>query len=371
MEPMNATAHVTADRCEIWVPTQNATGAQETAAALTGLAPERVIVHTTYLGGGFGRRAEQDFVAEAVEIAKIVRAPVQVVWSRADDMQHDFYRPATCNVLKAGVTGGELRAWTHRIVGPAILGRVAPRAIQDGIDPTSLEGAWHLPYAIENLEVSYTLHDPGIPVGWWRSVGSSQNAFVTECFLDEVAVAAGRDPLEFRCALLAGAPRHRAVLELAAAKGDWGAPLPAGRGRGLAVHESFGSIVAACIEVAVTGGAVRVVRATCAVDCGTVVHPAIVTAQMESGLLFGLCAALKQEIRIEKGRVVQSSFDDYPLLALDEAPAVAVHLAPSGAELGGIGEPGVPPAAPALVNAIFAATGKRVRRLPVRSTDLG
>ncbi len=371
MEPMNATAHVTADRCEIWVPTQSATGAQERAAALTGLAPERVIVHTTYLGGGFGRRAEQDFLAEAVEIARVVGAPVQVVWSREDDMRHDYYRPATYNVLRAGLdSGGGLTAWTHHIVGPAILGRVAPRAIQDGIDPTSLEGAWHLPYAIENLEVAYTRDDPGIPVGWWRSVGSSQNAFVTECFLDEVAAAAGRDPLEFRRVLLAGAPRHLAVLDLAAARADWGAPLGAGRGRGLAVHESFGSIVAACVEVAVTGSAVRVERVVCAVDCGTVVHPDIVVAQIESGILFGLSAALKQEITIEKGRVVQASFDDYPMLALDEAPAIAVHLAPSGAELGGIGEPGVPPAAPALLNAVFAATGKRVRRLPIRAADL-
>lgn len=372
MEPMNATAHVTAGRCEVWVPTQSATGAQERAAALTGLDPERVIVHTTYLGGGFGRRAEQDFLAEAIEISKAVGAPVQVVWSREDDMRHDFYRPATYNVLRAGFdAGGHLLAWTHHIVGPAILGRVAPAAIRDGIDGTSLEGAWHLPYAIENLEVAYTLHDPGIPVGWWRSVGSSQNAFVTECFLDEVAAAAGRDPLDLRRELLAAAPRHRAVLDLAAEKAGWGVSPGSGRGKGLAVHESFGSIVAVCAEVAVAQGAVRVERVVCAVDCGTVVNPDTVEAQMESGILFGLSAALKQEITIEKGRVVQSNFDDYPMLALDEAPAIAVHLAPSGAELGGIGEPGVPPAAPALVNAVFAATGKRVRRLPIRAADLG
>jgi isoquinoline 1-oxidoreductase beta subunit len=371
MEPMNATAHLTAERCEVWVPTQSATGAQEKAAALTGLDPERVIVHTTYLGGGFGRRAEQDFLTEAVEISQAVGAPVKVVWSREDDMRHDFYRPATYNVLRAGLDAeGRLLAWTHHIVGPAILGRVAPKAIRDGIDGTSLEGAWHLPYAIKNLEVAYTRNDPGIPVGWWRSVGSSQNAFVTECFLDEVAAAAGRDPLDLRRELLAAAPRHRAVLDLAAEKAGWGTPLGPGRGRGLAVHESFGSIVAVCADVSVIAGGVRVERIVCAVDCGTVVNPDTVEAQMESGILFGLSAALKQEITIERGRVVQANFDDYPMLALDEAPAIAVHLAPSGAELGGIGEPGVPPAAPALVNAVFAATGKRVRRLPIRAEDL-
>jgi isoquinoline 1-oxidoreductase beta subunit len=314
-----------------------------------------------------------DVAQEAASVVKAIggRAPVKVVWSREDDMQHDFYRPATYNVLRAGLdAAGGLRAWTHHVVGPAILGRVAPAAIRDGIDGTSLEGAWHLPYAIEHLEVAYTLHDPGIPVGWWRSVGSSQNAFVTECFLDEVAAAAGRDPLDLRRTLLAAAPRHRTVLELAAARAGWGSPLGAGRGRGLAVHESFGSIVAVCAEVAVTDGAVRVERVVCAVDCGTVVNPDTVEAQMESGILFGLSAALKQEITIEKGRVVEANFDGYPMLALDETPEIAVHLAPSGAEIGGIGEPGVPPAAPALVNAVFAATGKRLRRLPIRAEDL-
>ncbi len=371
MEPMNATAHVTADRCELWVPTQNATAAQATAAEILGLDPSAVVVHTTYLGGGFGRRAEMDVVIEAVELSKAVGAPVQVAWSREDDMRHDYYRPATYNVMRAGIDlTGSLVAWSHHAIGPSILGRVAPDAVKDGIDATSLEGAWHLPYAIPHVDVRYTRYDPGIPVGWWRSVGSSQNAFVTECFLDEVAAAAKRDPIDFRRGLLGDAPRHRALLDLVAEKSGWDSPLPPGRGRGVAIHECFGSIVAMVAEVVVREGQVRVERMVCAVDCGRVIHPDTIVAQMESGVVFGLSAALKGEITIEKGRVVEQNFDDYAILTLDETPRIEVHLAPSGGELGGIGEPGVPPVAPAVANAVFAATRKRLRRLPIRAEDL-
>jgi isoquinoline 1-oxidoreductase beta subunit len=283
-----------------------------------------------------------------------------------DDVQHDFYRPATYNLLRAGLdAGGAPVAWTHRLVAPGI-------ATQMGIlkpgepDWSSFDGAYNLPYAIPNLEVDLVTHDPGIPLGWWRSVASSQNAYVTECFLDEVAVAAGRDPYELRRELLKDKPRHRAVLELAAQKAGWGSALPAGRGRGIAVHESFGSFVAQVAEVEIAeGGAVRVRRVVCVVDCGAVVHPDLVRAQMESGIIYGLSAALKGEITIARGRVEQGNFGDYPMLTLEECPTIEVHLAPSGDALGGIGEPGLPPIAPAVANAVAKATGQPVRRLPI------
>ncbi len=371
LEPMNCTARVTEDACEVWAPTQSASDALEWAARTAEMKPEAVTVHTTLVGGGFGRRLMQDYVAQAVILAKATGVPVQVVWTREDDTRHDFYRPATYNLLRAGLdANGTPVAWAHRIVGPSILGQLAPE-MQGGLDRSSVMGAADLPYAIPNLEVDFVLHDPGVPVGWWRSVGSSQNAFVTECFVDEVAAAGGHDPLGFRRALLRDQPRHLAVLNLAAEKAGWGAPLPPGRGRGLAVHGSFGSFVAMVAEVAVADdGAVKVERVVCAVDCGMVVHPGLVEAQMESAVAFGLSAALHGEITIEQGAVVQSGFDDYPLLRMDETPAIEVHLAPSGDAVGGIGEPGVPPVAPAVVNAIAAATGKRVRRLPVRAEEV-
>lgn len=372
MEPMNCTAHVRRDGCDLWVPTQGQTNAQRTAAQITGLPPEAIKVHTTFLGGGFGRRFEQDFVAEAVELSKAVGAPVQLLWSRENDMQHDFYRPATYNRFSAGLDRhGQPVAWTHRIVGPSIMARVFPGMVKGGIDPTSVEGAANLPYAIPNLHVDYAMHDTGIPVGFWRSVGSSQNAFVTECFLDELAAATAKDPYQFRRELLRDAPRHKGALELAAATAGWSKPVAKGISRGIAVHESFGSYVAQVAEVSVSkDGHIKVHRVVCAVDCGMVVNPDIIKAQMESAIVFGLTAALKGEITIKNGRVEQSNFHDYPLLRIDEMPEIVVAIVPSQENPGGVGEPGTPPIAPAVANAVFKATGKRLRRLPLRPADL-
>ncbi|MGH7701269.1 MAG: xanthine dehydrogenase family protein molybdopterin-binding subunit, partial [Gemmatimonadales bacterium] len=367
MEPMNATAHVRADGCDIWAPTQNQSRAQGVAAELTGLPPEKVRIHTTYLGGGFGRRLESDFIAEAVRLSQETGAPVKVIWSREDDVRHGFYRPATYNRFAAGLdAGGRPVAWTHRIVAPSIL---LPKfgALREGIDGTLVEGAANLPYHIANLRVEQTVADIPVPLGFWRSVGSSQNAFVTECFFDEVAAAAGRDPYELRRELLRAHPRHLGALELAARKAGWGKPLPPGRGRGIAVAESFGSYVAQVAEVSVgSDGAVRVHRVVCAVDCGPVASLGQIEAQMEGGIVYGLTAALYGEITIERGRVQQSNFHDYPLLRHPEMPAVETYVVPSTESQGGIGEPSVPLTAPAVCNAIFAATGKRIRKLPIR-----
>jgi isoquinoline 1-oxidoreductase beta subunit len=368
MEPMNCTAHVRTDRCEVWVPTQSGSGAWAAAAEAAGLAPERVTVHMTQCGGGFGRRHQHDFVKQAVLLSKTAGAPVQVVWTRDDDLRHDFYRPATYNVLRAGLdaTGAPV-AWTHRIVAPGVATQMG-FVEKDKADWSSIDGAENLPYAIPNLEVDLHTWDPGIPLGWWRSVASSQNAYVTECFLDEIAAATGRDPYELRRGLLAKQPRHLAVLDLAAKKAGWGTPPPAGVARGIAVHACFGSYVAQVAEVEAGAGAVRVRRVVCAVDCGTVVHPDLVKQQMEGGILYGLSAALREGIAIERGRVVQANFDEYAVLGIGESPAIEVHLAPSGDPVGGIGEPGVPPIAPAVANAVAKATGQPVRRLPILAT---
>src|SRR6059036_3076558 len=366
MEPMNCTAHVRADGCDVWAPTQNQTRAQEVAAELTGLPKERVRVHTTFLGGGFGRRLEPDFVSEAVRLSKAVGAPVKVIWSREDDVRHGFYRPATYNRFVAGLDAtGSPVAWTHRIVAPPILLKFGP--LEKGIDRTLIDGAANLPYGIPNVLVDQVAVDLlPVPRGFWRSVGISQNAFVTECFCDEVAVAAGKDPYEFRRALLGDKPRHRRTLELAAEKAGWGSPLPAGQGRGIALAEWAPTTCAQVAEVSVApDGRVRVHRVVCAVDCGPVGNPDTIEAQLQGGIVYGLTAALYGEITIERGRVKQGNFDDYPLLRLPEMPVVEVYIVPSSDAQGGIGEPAVGPIAPAVCNAIFAATGKRVRRLPI------
>ncbi len=373
MEPMNCAAHVRRNGCEVWVPTQGQTLVQRAAAQITGFPPDSIVVHTTYLGGGFGRRAEQDFVAEAVEVSKAVQAPVKVVWTREDDMQHDHYRPATYNRFTAGLDAkGEPVAWMHRIVGPSIFAAHAQvfGSPMPDIDRASVEGAADLPYGIPNLRVEYIRKEPGIPVGFWRSVGHSQNTFITESFLDEIAATANRDPYEMRRTLLNKHPRHLGVLELAASRAGWGGPLPKGRYRGIAVAEAYGSFIAEVAEVSVSGGAVRVHRVVCAVDCGWTVNPETIESQVQGGVVFGLTAALKGAITIDRGRVRESNFHDYQLLRINDMPVVEVHIVKSREAPGGMGEVAVPPIAPAVANAVFAATGKRVRRLPIRAEDL-
>lgn len=388
MEPQNATAHVTADRCDVWAPTQSPSMAKETAVRLTGLPRDAVTIHQTYLGGGFGRRIGQDYVAEAVEVSKAIGGPVKVVWSREDDMRHSFYRPAATHRLQAALDdAGGLVAWRHQVVTQSVLLQVldafvgglaaeAPQALREktaevakklvpGRDMTSFEGADSVAYAVPNLAVDFGEHEPGVPTGFWRSVGHSHSAFATESFIDECAWAAGKDPVELRRALLSKKPRHLGVLDLAIAKAGWGTPAPQGRARGVAVHECFGSVVAAVVEVSVDDGAIRVHRAVMASDCGLVVNPDLVRAQLESGVIFGLSAALKGRITFEKGRVQQSNFHDYAPLRLNESPVIECHLVPSGASPTGIGEPGVPVMAPAVANAVYALTKQRLRTLPL------
>ncbi len=375
MEPLNCVADVRADGCDIWTGTQLQTIDQQAAARITGLKQEQVRVHTTFLGGGFGRRANPhaDFVSEAVQLSKAAGKPVRVIWTREDEIRGGYYRPMHYSRLDAGLDAqGNPVAWTHRLVGESIVkGTPFAGLIKEGIDRTSVEGAADLPYGIPNLQVDYHPVDNGVPVLWWRSVGHSFTAFVVESFVDEVAAEAGRDPLALRLELLKDHPRHRAVLKLAAEKAGWGRSLPKGTGLGLAVHESFRSIAAEVAEVAVTAdGRPHVHRVWCAIDCGLAVNPDTITAQMESAVVFGLSAALYGAITFEDGRVQQSNFHDYPVLRIPEMPKVEVHIVQSGADLGGIGEPGVPPIAPAVCNAIYAATGKRVRRLPIRPDAL-
>ena len=343
LEPMNCTVQIHSQGCDVWVPTQAQHGAQVTAADILGLNRRDVNVHSTFIGGGFGRRLRQDFVSEA--------KPIQLIWTLTDDLQHDFYRPANYTRLQAALDGdGKPLAWFQRIVGPDFsLG---------GVD---------LPYHIPNIRIECREEDPGIPTGAWRSVGASQNAFAIESFIEEMAHAAGVDPFQFRRLLLSRAPRHKAVLELAADKAGWGKPLPNNHYRGIAVYHSFGSWVAQVAEISISDeDKIRVHRVICAIDCGTVVNPDTVVAQMEGSVVFGLSAALKEEIQIQRGRVLQSNFSEYPILTMAEMPQVEVHILPSKEPPGGVGEPGVPPIAPAVANAVFAATGKRVRRLPIQ-----
>jgi isoquinoline 1-oxidoreductase beta subunit len=365
MEPMNCTADVRSDGCDVWVSTQIQSAAQEAAVKITGLPSQNVRVHTMYLGGGFGRRGSDDFVAEAVEISKAISAPVKLTWSREDDMQHDLYRPAAYARFAGGLDAeGWPVAWTTRIACPPFGG------MRNGVDFTGVQGVADIQYGIPNIQVEYHAPEVGIPVTYWRSVGYSQNCFFTESFVDELANATGKDPFEFRRRLLAKSPRYLAVLELAADKAGWGKPLPSGWSRGIAVVNNIGSFNAQVAEVSVSQGKLRVHRVVCAVDCGQVVNPAIVEQQIQSGIVYGLSAALKGAITIDRGRVQQSNFNEYDVLRIDEMPAVEVHIVASHERPGGIGEASTPSVVPAVTNAIFAATGKRIRKLPIRREDL-
>ena len=377
MEPLNCVVQLKDDACEIWAGSQAQTLDQATAAKIAGLSPQQVTIHTLLAGGSFGRRANPtaDYIAEAVEIAKATRdlnAPIRLMWTREDDIKGGYYRPLFVHRIAAALDAqGKPLAWIQRIVGQSILaGTPFAAMMKNGIDPTSVEGAANLPYDVPNLRVE--LHSPqvGVPVLWWRSVGHTHIAFATEVFIDELA-AAGQDPYEYRRALLVDQPRLRGVLELAASKSGWGAPLPKGRGRGIALQESFDSYVAEVAEVTVQpDGSFHVDRVVCAVDCGVAVNPNVIEAQMEGGIGFGLAAALHGKITLKDGRVEQSNYTDYPLLRIGEMPKVEVHIVPSTERPTGVGEPGVPPIAPAVANALFAATGKRVRSLPINPAEL-
>ena len=373
MEPLTCVVRLTGRACEIWAGDQFQTVDQMNAAKAAGLSPEQVTIQTLYAGGSFGRRANavSDYIVEAVSIAKTLGAngkPVKLVWTREDDIRGGRYRPMYFHTIEAGLDAeGNLVAWQHRIVGQSILDGTpfAAEMIKKGVDETSVEGASTLPYAIPNLAVELHTTKVGVPVLWWRSVGSTHTAYATEVFLDEVAHAAGKDPVAFRQALLRDAPRHLGVLNLAAEKAGWGRPLPAGKGRGVAVHKSFGTYVAQVAEVSVTtDGKIKTDRVVCAVDCGVAVNPDVIKAQMEGGIGFGLGAVLYGAITLKAGEVEQSNFHDYNVLRIEDMPKVEVHILPSTESPTGVGEPGVPPIGPALSNAVFAATGKRIRTLP-------
>jgi isoquinoline 1-oxidoreductase subunit beta len=368
MEPMNCTVHVRSDGCEIWVGSQALARVQASAARLLGIPPEKVIVHNHLLGGGFGRRLDVDGVTRAVEIAKQVDAPVKVIWTREEDIQHDLYRPYWFDRVSVGLDkAGKLVAWNNRFAGSSVIARWLPPAFNKGLDPDSTEGAIDLVYDIPNFHVEYVrVEPPGIPTAFWRSVGPSHNVFVTESMIDELAAAAKQDPVEYRRALLGKSPRAKAVLDLAAAKAGWGRPLPKGSGRGVSLQFVFGSYLAQVAEVEVAkDGNVRVRRVVCAMDCGTVVNPDTVQAQLQSGTNFGITAALYGEITLKDGRVEQTNFDTYQMLRLNEAPAVEVYIVQSSEAPGGMGETGTSGIVPAISNAIFAATGKRLRKMPV------
>jgi len=373
MEPLNCTAHVQADRVDVWLGTQFPEAAAKTAAEIAGLRPEQAFVHNCFLGGGFGRRAVNDELRQAVTVSKAVRAPVKLVWTREEDMRHDRYRPQAALRFRAGLMAdGAVSAWEMRTAVGSIRRSLGWDKVENGIEPMAVEGLANTPYAAGAVKVDCVLRNTHVPVMFWRSVGSSQNAFAVESFIDELALAAGVDPLQFRRKLLIGKPDFVRVLDVLAEKGDWGKKLPTGFGRGVAIHECFGTIVGETVEASVTGrGDVRVHRVVAVVDCGHVVNPRTVAMQIESGVIYGLTAALTGEITIRNGRVEQGNFDDYPVLRMADAPTIETHLALSGGtKWGGVGEPGTPPVAPALCNAIFAATGQRIRSLPIRNTQL-
>jgi isoquinoline 1-oxidoreductase beta subunit len=377
MEPMNITAHVRGSEAEVWAPTQSPDWVQGTVAQVLGLKPDKVVVHTTLMGGGFGRRYMADFPAEVAQIAKIVGKPVQLVWSREDDMTHDFYRPATCHQMQGAVdANGRPAAWFHTLASTSIRGYWDPKAAPESQE---VGGAKEMPYAIPNVRLEFNPVASAVPRAWWRSVENSFNGFVVESFIDELAAAAGQDPVQFRKSLLVkpanwkakseddpDPARLRGVLELAAEKAGWGTPLPKGRGRGVAAFCSFGSYFAEVAEVTVKGSEFKIDRILAAVDCGQIVNPESVRSQTEGAIIYGLSAALKNEITIKNGAVEQTNFDGYDPIRISEAPPIEVHMVSSKEDPGGMGEPGLPPIAPAVANAIFAASGQRLRKLPVQ-----
>jgi len=375
MEPLNATAHVRANGVDVWAPTQFQTVDQMAAAKIAEVNPEQVSLHTTLLGGGFGRRANPaaDFVSEAVHISKAVKAPVKVIWTREDDTKGGYYRPRTYVTAAAGLSAdGKIVSWESHVVNQSIIKGTPFEQflMKEGVDLTQVEGLADLSYDVPNLRVEYRMAPAGVPVLWWRSVGHSFSAFVKETLVEECAVAAGKDPVAYRLGLLSQHPRQQAALRLAADKAGWGTATP-GRFKGAAVHESFESVVAQIAELSVgQDGAVKVHNVTCVIDPGMVINPDTVKAQMESGIVFGLSMAFYGAITFTNGRVDQGNFDDYPVLRIEDMPTIDVHIIQSGAKMGGVGEPGVPPIAPAVANAILAATGKRIRRLPIRPEDL-
>jgi isoquinoline 1-oxidoreductase beta subunit len=373
MEPMNCTVHARKDECEIWLGTQAIARVQAMAANAAGLPPEKVIVHNHLIGGGFGRRLEADGAVRAVQVARQVDGPVKIVWTREEDIQHDMYRPYWFDRISAGLDkDGRPVAWNHRFAGSSVIARHLPPAFNNGLDPDTTEGAIDLVYDLPNFHVEYVRAEPpGIPTAFWRSVGPSHNVFVVESFIDELAAAARQDAVAYRRALLDKSPRAKAVLDLAAQKAGWGEPLPKGVGRGVSLQFAFGSYQAQVAEVEVSkSGEVRVRRVTCAMDCGTVVNPDTVQAQIQSGIIFGATAALFGEITLKNGRVEQSNFDTYQVLRMDAAPAIEVHLVKSPEPPGGMGETGTSAIVPAIANAIFAATGKRLRKMPVDAAVL-
>ncbi|MDB5855787.1 MAG: aldehyde dehydrogenase [Herminiimonas sp.] len=372
MEPMNCTVNLQSDRCDLWVGTQVPTAAQGVAAKLSGLPLEKVEVHNFYIGGGFGRRLEADNVAQAVQFAKQLKGrPIKFIWTREEDIQHDMYRPYYYDRIAAALDEqGRPIAWSHKVTGSSIMARFAPSAVKNGIDSDAVEGAKDIPYDVPNVHVAYLRHEPPIPTAFWRGVGPTHNIFVVESFIDELAAIAKADPVQYRSGLLGKSPRLKAVLAMAAEKAGWQLPMrkiaERRMGRGVSAQFVFGSYMAQVAEVSVgREGDVRVHRVVCAVDCGQVINPDTVVAQIESGVNFGITAALWNEITLDKGRVQQNNFGDYRMMRINEAPRIEVHILKSGDSPGGIGEPGTSAVAPAVANAIFSATGKRIRKLPV------
>jgi isoquinoline 1-oxidoreductase beta subunit len=367
MEPLNCTVSLTPGACEIWIGTQVITRVQSAAAQAANLPIDKVTVHNHYLGGGFGRRLEPDMAAAAVRIAQHVAAPIKVVWTREEDIQHDIYRPVYRDVIAASLSGGKIVAWKYRVTGSSIMARWAPSIFINGIDIDAVDSAVDMPYDIPNRTVEYVRAEPpAVPTGFWRGVGPNNNVFAIECFMDELARKASMDPIAFRRGMLGNNPRLQAALDLVAEKSDWGKSLPARTGRGVSVQPSFGSFIATVVEAEVAdNGEVHLRRVTSAVDTGIAVNPDTIVAQLQGGLIFGLTAALYGEITIDKGRVKQSNFNDYRMLRIDQVPNIEVHVIKSGEDPGGIGETGCTAGPPALRNAIYAATGVALRRLPI------